>query len=84
MTNCQEYKPSKNVKSNIILRLDYKYGTWLLIDGDGLKHSTNGTWLYLEHPYLVHDQLIFKAGNVLLKVTHANILTQEQKLRTAI
>ncbi len=37
------------------------------MDGDGLKHSTNGTWLFAERPHLIHDQMVFKAGTVLLK-----------------
>ena len=48
-------------------RLEYKNGTWILMDGDGLKHSTNGTWYLVKQPYLVHNRLTMKAGNVLLK-----------------
>lgn len=42
----------------------------MLFDGDGLKHSTNGTWLYAERPFRIHDNLLFKAGNVLFQAIH--------------
>lgn len=48
-------------------RLEYKNGNWIFLDGDGLKHSTNGTWLFAEEPYLIHDKLLFKVGNLLIK-----------------
>lgn len=48
-------------------RLTYRNGTWVLLDGDGLKHSTNGTWMFVERAFKLHDLTLFKAGNVLFK-----------------
>ena len=35
---------------------------WYLIDGDGAKPSTNGTWLYAEEPFEIYNNLVSKAG----------------------
>ena len=39
----------------------------MLIDGDGKKLSTNGTWLFVDELYPVYDNMIFKAGQTLFK-----------------
>lgn len=36
-------------------------------DGEEGKKSTNGTWLYAEDPFPIHDNMVFKAGLVLFK-----------------
>lgn len=43
-------------------------GSWRLEDGDGTKSSTNGTWLYVDDYFKVHDGMVFKAGQSLFSV----------------
>jgi hypothetical protein len=38
-------------------------------DGDGIKPSTNGTWIFIEEPYEITDGMIFKAGQTMFKVS---------------
>ena len=40
---------------------------WTLLDGNGKKLSTNGTWLYVEQFFEIYDGMIFKAGETLFK-----------------
>ncbi len=54
--------------SRIQAKLVFRGDRWMVIDGDGLKHSTNGTWLFVDRPFKLHDRLLIKAGNVVLKV----------------
>jgi pSer/pThr/pTyr-binding forkhead associated (FHA) protein len=42
---------------------------WFISDGDGEKHSTNGTWLFAENFFEVFDGMAFKVGETLFKVT---------------
>jgi len=42
--------------------IEYVDGQWLLKDGDGKKHSTNGTWLFVDELFLIYDGMVFKAG----------------------
>lgn len=45
----------------------YYQGQWKLTDGDGEKHSTNGTWLFADEFFTVFDGMIFKVGETLFK-----------------
>ena len=40
---------------------------WVVSDGDGKKNSTNGTWAFMEQPFLVTEGMIFKAGQTLFE-----------------
>ncbi len=42
-------------------------GVWYACDGDGMKESTNGTWVYAEEPARLGDGTIFKAGRLLFR-----------------
>lgn len=41
---------------------------WSVSDGDGVKKSTNGTWLFAENPCELRDGTVLKAGQTLFKV----------------
>ena len=41
---------------------------WALVDGDGEKQSTNGTWLFAENFMELYDQMVFKVGETLFKI----------------
>ena len=70
------------LKNNNISRIQSKYNNnmessyrmmfmgrnWMLFDGDGLKHSTNGTWLFVDKMFPLYNNLLFKAGDLLFKV----------------
>ena len=42
--------------------IEYVDGQWLLKDGDGKKHSTNGTWLFVDELFLIYDGMVFNAN----------------------
>ena len=46
--------------------------SWILTDGIGIKPSTNGTWLYLNENYEMHNGMIFKANQTIFKVDLKN------------
>ncbi len=48
-------------------RLEYRKSDWFLMDGDGNKKSTNGTWIFVDDPFIIFDKMIFKAGQTLFK-----------------
>lgn len=56
-----------NSLSRIHCRLESIKNKWHIIDGDGKKRSTNGTWLYADDPFPIHDGMVFKAGLLLMK-----------------
>ena len=37
----------------------------MMMDGEGTKASTNGTWLFVDEPFQIFHNLIFKAGQSL-------------------
>lgn len=49
-------------------RLKYEDSHWVIYDGDGIKESTNGTWIYIEDAYEITDGMMFKAGQTMFKV----------------
>ena len=57
--------------SRVQCRIEFEDGEWYLLDGDKSKKSTNGTWLYAEDPFPIHDKMEIKAGTLLFK-THLN------------
>eukprot|EP00831_Metopus_contortus_P077021 TRINITY_DN7149_c0_g1_i2.p1 TRINITY_DN7149_c0_g1~~TRINITY_DN7149_c0_g1_i2.p1 ORF type:complete len:370 (-),score=64.05 TRINITY_DN7149_c0_g1_i2:23-1132(-) len=40
-------------------------GEWMLEDGTGEKRSTNGSWLFLENFFPMHEGMVIKAGQSL-------------------
>ncbi len=47
--------------------MEYIYGKWYICDGNGIKNSTNGTWVFIEDPMRIYDGMIFKAGQLLFR-----------------
>ena len=43
--------------------------TWVLSDGFQGKPSTNGTWLYLNEDFQMHEGMIFKANQTIFSVS---------------
>lgn len=42
---------------------------WYAADGDSVKSSTNGTWLFLDDYFPIESDMVFKAGMTLFRVT---------------
>ena len=47
--------------------MTYVGGKWTVKDGDETKLSTNGTWLYVNEPYTLFDEAVFKAGKTIFR-----------------
>lgn len=43
-------------------RIQFEKKNWVIYDGDGIKPSTNGTWIYIEKPYEIKNGTIFKVA----------------------
>lgn len=41
---------------------EYRDDHWVIMDGNGNRGSTNGTWLFADMPYNINDGMVFKAG----------------------
>jgi hypothetical protein len=53
-------------------RLLYSNGNWKLQDGDGLKASTNGTWVMVQTCFPLGVKTVFKAGRMLFEAVTAD------------
>ncbi len=53
-------------------RLFYSNGNWKLQDGDGLKASTNGTWVMVQTCFPLGVKTVFKAGRMLFEAVTAD------------
>ena len=53
---------------------------WYAADGDSVKTSTNGTWLFLDDYFPIESDMVFKAGMTLFRVrpTQATIVESEE------
>ena len=40
----------------------YEDNNWFIVDGDGIKNSSNGTWFYPEKYFNIYDGLIIRIG----------------------
>ena len=54
--------------TKIKYRIVYEENNWAIYDGNGKRSSTNGTWLFIEEDYELHNDTMFKAADVLFKV----------------
>jgi hypothetical protein len=52
----------------------YFNDVWIIVDGNGEKASTNGTWIFVDEPYVVQNNMLFKAGQTLFKVNLVNYM----------
>lgn len=48
--------------------LDFIDDKWLIRDGDGIKGSTNGTWIFAEEEVKIETSAIIKAGLSIFKL----------------
>lgn len=48
---------------------------WQIVDGDGEKPSTNGTWLFANNFFEIYDGMQFKVGETLFKAQITSDLT---------
>ena len=64
------------IKSQALSRTQCKFecteNGWMICDGNGIKKSTNGTWLYVDDPFEMYDSMLLKAGDLLFKVYLGN------------
>lgn len=57
-----------NLLSKIHATVFYNSNGWNLVDGDMVKKSTNGTWLYLSEDFEMYTNMIFKANQAVFQV----------------
>ena len=43
---------------------------WFVMDGDGKKCSTNGTWLFVDELFEIFNNMVFKAGQTLFQAQY--------------
>ena len=53
---------------NCLFRIQYEESGWFIYDGDGIKPSTNGSWIYLDDFYEFLNGLMFKAGQTMFRI----------------
>eukprot|EP00347_Sterkiella_histriomuscorum_P023191 403335604 len=58
--------------SRIQCRIDFIDDKWILKDGNGIKSSTNGTWLFAGEDERIYDGMVFKAGRSLFQTNLAH------------
>ena len=56
-----------NQLSRLQCVIEYEDNQWILKDADGKKHSTNGTWLFVDELFKTYDGMVFKAGQTLFR-----------------
>lgn len=56
----------ENTLSRHQCRVTYENSEWKVEDGNGLKVSANGTWLFVDEKFWVYDGMKFKIGQTLL------------------
>lgn len=49
----------------------YEAGRWQVLDGDGIRASTNGTWALVKEKRALQGSTLFKAGGVLVEAAVA-------------
>ena len=48
----------------------FEENNWYLVDGDGIKNSSNGTWFFPEKYYNINDGLIIRMGTTLFECNY--------------
>lgn len=48
-------------------RITYEGNKWYICDGDGVKGSTNGTWLFADDFIEISENMLFKAALTLFQ-----------------
>jgi len=66
MPSCS-IKFDDNQLSRLQCTIECVDGNWILKDGDGMKSSTNGTWLFVDELFKIYDGMVFKAGQTLFR-----------------
>jgi hypothetical protein len=68
MTDCQvRFTETSLSRYQSVVRFEEQLG-WVILDGDGSKPSTNGTWLFIEEPIKIKHGVVFKAGSTLFLI----------------
>jgi pSer/pThr/pTyr-binding forkhead associated (FHA) protein len=50
--------------------ISFEENNWYLVDGDGIKNSSNGTWFFPEKYYNINDGLIFRIGTTIFQCNY--------------
>ena len=68
--NLSDIQIEDNLLSKIhcTIHYDFTKNAWILIDGNNGKSSTNGTWLFLNTDYEIHDGMIFKHKQTIFQI----------------
>lgn len=54
---------SDDSTSRIQSTITYENNNWYIMDSDGIKTSSNGTWMLADEYYEIQDGMIFRAGS---------------------
>ncbi len=53
----------------LVGQIEFKDSNWFVVDGDGKKGSTNGTWLFAKDFFEIQSGTVFKAAQILFEAT---------------
>ena len=54
--------------SKVQCKFEFRETGWWVLDGDGKKKSTNGTWVYANSPLPLRDKDQFRAGKTVFEL----------------
>lgn len=55
--------------SRIHFTIYFEGNSWWIVDGDGDKRSTSGTWNYVQEPFEISDSMSMKIGESTFQFT---------------
>ena len=66
-------------ESNVLIflllgKFEYENDKWTVMDGDGVKRSTNGTWQFANTFINIEDGMIIKAAQLVLEASFIELL----------
>lgn len=65
--------PFPNNKSFSRIQTTFEYDEenqeWIIIDGSNVKSSTNGTWVFCTHSFVIKDKMIAEVMNNIIQIS---------------
>jgi len=49
----------------------FENSNWFIIDGDGTKSSTNGTWIQMSDYKTINENMVFRVGTTFFQANYS-------------